>query len=323
LETLDHRELKTLAMSFLARLGCVVVAGEVACPISRFRVDVAAWCELGDAPFERRDRRISRSTLWGGTVLPEAPVAASMARARTIVVECKQSRADFLRDDSSSDELLSERERLRARRAEVEQTLVKRFEPHLRVEGTSLFAECEQWQFERSRLAAYRRVLVSLRRIDQQLHGHTKFCLLARYRLADRLYLAAPAGLLTPRDLPSGWGLLECSRRSLRSGATRVDDLDDLPVNETISAPALSSPEHRRLRLLRNMAVAATRGNRERASGERISGSGANDPDEGRCSTSVGDGETLIAGRIAPRVGADAAVEIKGRGASFVDADDA
>ncbi len=268
METVDHRELKTLAMAFLTRIGCVAMATEVACPIARFRVDVAAWGECGDEPFERRDSRISRSTLWSGSVRPEQPARGGMRSARTVIAECKQSRADFLRDDARGDDLLRERERLRARRSEIEETLVKRYEPQLRVTGSSLFVECEEWRFEESRLAAYRRVLLSLKKVDRELHGHTKFCLLARYRLADRLYLAAPTGLVAPRDLPAGWGLLECRRRSLRDGRLRVGELDDLPVNETIRAPALSSPEHRRLRLLRNIAVAATRFHRDRIAAE-------------------------------------------------------
>lgn len=182
-----------------------------------------------------------------------------MRGARTIVIECKQSRADFLRDDARLDELTRERERLLARQRDLEESLVKRYEPQLRVSGSSLFAECEQWRFEESRMAVYRKVLVALRRIDELVHGETKFCLLARYRLADRLYVAAPVGLIKPRELPKGWGLLECRRRALRTGAARVSELEDLPVNETIPAPALESPEHRRIRLLRNMAVAATR----------------------------------------------------------------
>jgi len=258
-ETLDHRELKTLAMAFLSRLGSVVVASEVSCPIARFRVDVAAWCELGDEPFARRDVRVSRATLFSGSMRSARPPVTGMASARTIVVECKQSRADFLRDDASSEVLLRERERLRRRRSELEETLVKRYEPQLRTKGSSLFTECEEWRFEESRLSAYRQVLVALKKLDQRLHGETKFCLLARYRLADRLYIAAPAGLIRPSELPSGWGLLECRRQALRRGEARVGELDDLPAHETVTAPALGSPDHRRLRFLRNMAVAATR----------------------------------------------------------------
>lgn len=282
-ETIDHRELKSLAAAFLARLGCVVIASEVACPIARYRVDVAGWCELSDAPFAQRAARVSRATLWSGAMRDERAGAHSietpsrmaqpsrpardegrsrergLRAARTVIIECKQSRADFLRDDAQLEPLLRERERLRARKRDLEETVVKCHEPQLRVGGSSLFTECEQWRFEESRIATYRKVLVALRRIDAMVHGETKFCLLARYRLADRLYIAAPVGVISARELPSGWGLIECRRRTLRTGGARVSGLDDLPVSETVSAPALDTPEHRRLRLLRNLAVAASR----------------------------------------------------------------
>ena len=44
-ETIQHRELKRLAVAWLRRLGCSAVAMEVRCPLSRWRVDVAGWFE--------------------------------------------------------------------------------------------------------------------------------------------------------------------------------------------------------------------------------------------------------------------------------------
>ena len=44
-ETIEHLELKRLAVEWLRRLGCTAVATEVRCPISRWRVDVAGWFE--------------------------------------------------------------------------------------------------------------------------------------------------------------------------------------------------------------------------------------------------------------------------------------
>ena len=40
-ETIQHLELKRLAVEWLRRMGCSAVATEVRCPISRWRVDVA------------------------------------------------------------------------------------------------------------------------------------------------------------------------------------------------------------------------------------------------------------------------------------------
>ena len=44
-ETIEHLELKKLAVEWLRRLDCTAVATEVRCPISRWRVDVAGWFE--------------------------------------------------------------------------------------------------------------------------------------------------------------------------------------------------------------------------------------------------------------------------------------
>ena len=227
-ETIQHRELKRLAVRWLRRLGCCAVATEVRCPLSRWRVDVAGWLEHpGSAP-------------------------------ETIIIECKQSRADFLRDDADRDELLRLRKHLEERRAEIEETRVKPREPHLRRGGSALFPELETWDFAASRIDSYRRVLRELRRVEKRLHGETKFGLLTRYRLADRLSLFTPSGLLKRPEIPRGWGLLEASGMRLRHPMP-LDEDAPLPISERIPPEQLQSPEHRRVRWLRNIAVAASR----------------------------------------------------------------
>ncbi len=112
--------------------------------------------------------------------------------------------------------------------------------------GTRLFAELENWDFSRSRVRSYRAVLNDLRKVDERLHGESKFWTLWHYRLADWLYIAAPRGLIDPREVPPGWGLLEFEPRNGLSVRVRAPEL-------------AGKPEHRQ-RLLRNIAVAATRG---------------------------------------------------------------
>ena len=75
--------------------------------------------------------------------------------------------------------------------------------------------------------------------------------MIARYHLADRLYIAAPRGLIRRRELPAGWGLLECPPQCIE---TAVDG--GLVV--AVEAPPLSSRARNRQRLLRNIAVAAS-----------------------------------------------------------------
>ncbi|MSR29115.1 MAG: hypothetical protein EXS03_06015 [Phycisphaerales bacterium] len=227
METIDHRALKSLAISWLIAQGCRAVALEVTCAIPRWRFDAAGW----------------KRTALG---------------AESIVVECKQSRADFLRDDEHLDALVAERLRLTTRRTQIEETRVKVYEPHLRTWEPGLFEERAAWDFTRSKLADYRRVLLGLRRVDQSLHGETKFCLAVRYRLADRCYLLCPQGMIRPREVPEGWGLLECPRRLARR-ALRDAGVTAAPIRLRVDAAALLSRCDRRERLLFNIAVAASR----------------------------------------------------------------
>lgn len=178
---------------------------------------------------------------------------------RTIVVECKASRADFLRDDLQVDALLLERERLLERKRAIETQLIPVHEPQLCRTNEALFAESAEWEFERSRLLPYRRVLRDLARVEGRLHGQTKFNLIARWRLADQLWLLAPSGVVRAREVPPGWGLAECSGTVLRRGVNNALALGSLPLRVVVDAPVHISPEARRARLLRNIAISLTR----------------------------------------------------------------
>lgn len=220
MESAGHLTLKCGALEFLRRLGCRVMATEVRCPIARYLVDVAGWL---DHP------------------------------QRTVMIECKQCRSDLLRDLGDRERLLEERAALERISRHLEERRIKVHEPHLRRSGSALFPELEQWDFQASRLDGYRRVLRRLRRLEQALHGQTKFFMIARYHLADRLYLAAPRGMVSPRELPPRWGLLECPRRALRAGCAAP------PLRVVVEAPDLGCRFERRMRLLRNIAAAACR----------------------------------------------------------------
>ncbi len=227
METTTHLNLKRLAVSYLRSLGCPAFATEVRCPIARYRVDVAGYL----------DREHSEPVGWRNS---------SPLDPRTVVIECKQSRCDFLRDRSEADRLLAERAELDRLRQGIEQRRVRVQEPHLRRCGSALFPEMEVWDYQDSRLRGYRLVVRRIRRLERRLYGETKFFMMARYRLADRLYLAAPRGLIRPGELPRGWGLLEQHR-----GATSL--------HEAVEAPSMSTRPVHRARLLRNIAVAASR----------------------------------------------------------------
>jgi hypothetical protein len=248
METHTHRTLKLLAVQRLFEGGCAAAAAEVRCPIARFRVDAAGY--LDPLP-ERGGRRVVAAAPNAG-IEPDSQAVRAFERdraARTVIVECKASRADFLVDSRDADRLFRERERLQAVRAAMEDRFVKVVEPHLRREGTSLFEEFDDWDFAESRLPSYRKLLNDLRFIEDRLYSQRKFWTIRHYRLADYLYLAVPAGLIRPYELPSGWGLLEMDREPGQGQPLRV---------AVASTPAPGNPRHRD-RMLRNIASAASR----------------------------------------------------------------
>lgn len=249
METVAHARLKRAAIAFLLEHGCCAAATEVRCPRSRYRADAAGY--LDTRPLPEGDRAEHPApTLWHDH--GRAPGMKRNIEPRTVIIECKQSRADFLRDAAEADDLLAARERLRTEQRGIEAHLIREYEPQLRRSGEFLFDDLESWDFEKSRLAPYRRVLRELRRLDARLYGETKFFMMARYRVADRLYLLAPRGVVRPRELPECWGLLEARR--LPGGGP-----DELALRVRAEAPPLAARDEVKVRLLRNIAVAATR----------------------------------------------------------------
>lgn len=88
MESIEHLELKRLAVAWLARLGCRAVATEVRCPIARYRVDAAGWLDHADGSLldagglEGRRRSVD-ATLFGNASRGSA--RRGPARPRTIV----------------------------------------------------------------------------------------------------------------------------------------------------------------------------------------------------------------------------------------------
>lgn len=228
-----HLRLKTLAAAYLRAEGFPVVGFEVAGPIGRHRIDVAGWSDR------------------------HAPEREPL----TVFIECKASREDFVRDRRHLGRLQRERDRLEAEREWLERNRLRRREPELRLGGATLFPEMDEWAWEASRDPAYRRCLRRLRRVTEQIHGETKFFVFERYRLADRLFLAAPRGVLRPRDLPPGWGLLEADPDRLEPSAPLGPDLfGGASMAVRVRAPAIRRAAGRfRDRTLRNLAAATTR----------------------------------------------------------------
>lgn len=241
METQAHQTLKHSALAWLGAQGCVVAACEVRCPISRYRVDAAGYA---DPPALAEERRVGR--------VRAGPRGEELRLGRTIFIECKASRSDFLRETHERPSLLAARDRLHRELEQVRAEYVRACEPHLRISGTYLFPDMESWDYDRSESKASRVIVRELRRIDLALHQQTKFFMLAHYRLADELLLLSPPGLIDPSELPKRWGLLYAD-----SG---VDAASGPAAARLVVPPEpLAARPHRALRALRNIAVASCR----------------------------------------------------------------
>ncbi len=255
METRTHLRLKRLGVAFLVREGCLAAATEVACPIHRYRLDAAGYRDVR----ARRTGGVSEGAealLWNGAT---ASNERRPVEPRTIAIECKQSRADFHRDRRDLSRLRALQAQIERRLDRLEQTRIREEEPHLRRSETSLFPGEESWDFHRSSLPAYQHSLKRLAFIETKMYGETKFLTIARYRLADYLFVLAPRGLLRPSEIPCEWGLLECDQHALRAEQLNLDPSEALPLRIRKPAPQLTTNDRRRQRLLRNIAVAATR----------------------------------------------------------------
>jgi hypothetical protein len=214
-ETEKHRRLKALALVWAREQGFAIAACEVRVPKSGYRADVAA-CSRG-------------------------------AGRRTAVFECKQARADLLKD-AHGEEATRARlaEWVERRRALEEMLAVHR--PDLR-RGEALWPEFDAWDFSGLEHATYRSVLAEIETLQRRVHGGTKFSKMFRYRCADFLYLVVEENIFAEAEIPAGWGLLV---------RTKSEDGDGLRVAR---APvALGAEEGQRVALLEAIAVAATRG---------------------------------------------------------------
>ena len=135
----------------------------------------------------------------------------------THIVECKASRADLLVCARAQGPIVRQRRTLRTR-----------------VRAHSLSTEAHA-TFE---AAAIRR---ELRKAQSRLYAAAKFELLARYRLANHLWLVVPRGLISADEVPPHWGVLE------------ADPHGNAPLHTFAQAPRIEAPPKFRGRLLGNI----------------------------------------------------------------------
>lgn len=207
-----HRALKRLAFDWAREAGLALIASEVRVPQSGFRADLAA---------------ASRHPTTAGSVV--------------VLFECKQCRSDLLRDHADEPKMRAAAteivERIRGLRRQLAVHL-----PSLR-RGESLFPEFDSYDLDGIRHDTLHGLERELELLQRKLSASTKFSRLHRYHAADYLYLVTEPGLLSPHEVPNGWGWL------VRDGQSLV--LTEPPVRHS-PTPAI------RLAWLESMALAGT-----------------------------------------------------------------
>ncbi|HET7536020.1 MAG TPA: hypothetical protein VFJ90_06185, partial [Candidatus Didemnitutus sp.] len=176
-ETAAHADLKRLALQWAAENGFPIGTTEVRLPRSGYRVDAGAYRPA------RRDRA-----------------------AATVVFECKQARADLLKDSRAAEPTRDRLAELLTRRAKLEE-LLGGHRPDLR-RGESLFPEFDAFDFSTLRHDGYAEVIEEIATLQRRLLNGIKFEKIRQYRGADMLYLVVEDGIFSEAEIPAGWGLL-------------------------------------------------------------------------------------------------------------------
>lgn len=190
-ETPKHLGLKRLALGWAQQQGFSIAGVEVSVPrLGCCRLDAAA-------------ARIEGAAADG---LPRPPVTA--------IFECKQSRADFLRDSRCESPLTERLAHLHELKLLYEESMRSHF-PSLR-QGDALFPEFGGYRFEAAGFAPYEQIVAELRKLTHHLHSQTKFGKLMRWNAANVCYVVAEVGVARPAEIPHGWGLLVRSEEILQ-----------------------------------------------------------------------------------------------------------
>ena len=90
---------------------------------------------------------------------------------------------------------------------EVLEQEIRRSEPELR-DGSQLFSEFSEWNYEVSKNPAYRECLQKIRRLERILYHGTRLERLIRTKAASELYLIVPENTVSPDYPLNGCGLV-------------------------------------------------------------------------------------------------------------------
>ena len=233
-----HRRLKQAVERWIESSLTGVAATEVRCPIARFRFDVAGVVSV--------DSEKARP-LWDWSLRGES---SRLSPSQTLVIECKASRNDFLRDRFERRNVEAAQRCILAESESLKLALQQSEEAPSYVLQPDLFGDSSQIDLRRCNWPSARRLERARDRLRCALESGTKFERVARYALADGLLIAAPEGLLSPNELPEGWGLIEFNLSILVASENR-----ETPEPRLVRSSRLTRPSSRkfRFRLTRNI----------------------------------------------------------------------
>jgi len=196
----------------------MAVASEVRLPLSNYRVDVAGY-----RPWRKMTREPGLS----------------------FAMECKQSRADFIKDAGCEAKAAAEASALSQRVGALRRLLALHL-PACRA-GQSLFAEYDVYDFSDWKHAGWARANLRLQRLERRLAGGVKFARIARYGSASYCWLVVEQGLVKAQsEIPLGWGCLQRvgDKLSVLKEALQLDSRPEarLKLLERIAAKAQRPP---------------------------------------------------------------------------------
>jgi hypothetical protein len=176
-ETVAHLNLKRLAVQWAQAEGFSLCGLEISIPRSGYRADV-----VGATP------------------------NISSPSARVAVFECKQARADWLRD-SANEAATAQAARENHERLVRLRELIAVHRPDLR-RGETLFPEFDAYDYTGLRHETLVSLEAELRCLQRKLSDSTKFDRLFRYAAADFFFLITEDNLIESAEVPAGWGWL-------------------------------------------------------------------------------------------------------------------
>ena len=178
-------------------------------------------------------------------VLDEGPTQI-LRPMRTGIIQCCMTRAECWPDCMRSQELLPKLCQLKEQAHQLEAEIRLR-EPELR-DDASLFEEYAIWRYEDSTNDEYHHCRRAVAKTEHAIYRGSQFERIRQAALADILYLAVPEGLIQPRELADGWGLLWVH--------------DDMSVTIAQQPQVRNCLDANRMHLVQNTAIAAAEATR-------------------------------------------------------------